>query len=186
MDAFATPDDLGKRLNRTFTEEEKAWVQTLLEDASTYLREDVIGAQVYPRASATFTAYPDAGEIEIPAMPLRSVDAVERNGHPIPYAVRDHVVTVAGDSPAEVTFTYGYDDPPAGLSRWAMVLASQAMLPVELKLGLTVGGLSSVQLDDFKVGFADAGESTGISLSDRNIGQIREQYRAGVYVGGTR
>ncbi|MFZ4843949.1 hypothetical protein [Mycetocola saprophilus] len=186
MDAFATPDELGKRLNRTFTETEKVWVQTLLEDASTYLREDVIGGHVFPTIQSTFVAFPDAGEIEIPSMPLRSVDAVTRDGAPIRFSVRDNLVTVTGDDATEITFTHGYSEPPRGLARWAMVLASQAMVPVELNLGLTVGGLSSVQLDDFKVAFADAGESTGMSLSERSINQIRAQYSTRVHVGGTR
>ncbi|RLP76328.1 hypothetical protein D9V32_05515 [Mycetocola tolaasinivorans] len=186
MDAFATPEELGKRLKRTFTKTETEWVQTLLEDASTYLREDVIGSHVFPEVQSTFTAYPNAGEIEVPSLPLRSVDSVTRDGQSVPFTLRDNVVTVSGDDAVEVTFTHGYPKAPAGLARWAMVLASQAMVPVELELGLTVGGLSSLQLDDFKVAFAAGGEGTGMSLSDSNIRRIRESYGVSLYVGGTR
>ena len=53
---------------------------------------------------------------------------------------------------------------------------SQALIPLEAGLGLTVGGLSSVALDDFKAAFADAGELTGMTLSDRNIRLLRESF----------
>jgi len=38
--------------------------------------------------------------------------------------------------------------------------------------------LSSVALDDFKVAFADAGDLTGMTLSDRNIALLRQQFGA--------
>ena len=187
MDAFATVDDLAARLNRTFSVEEEAWITTLLEDASTYLREDVIGLQVFPQSSATFTAWPDGdGSVVLPQQPVISVDAVEFDGDAIEYTLRDGVVYVDVCEPVDITFTYGYAVAPEGLKRWACVLVSQALVPLELNLGLTVGGLSSVAIDDFKAAFADGGEGTGMSLSDRNIGLIRRQYGTGVHVGGSR
>jgi len=33
-----------------------------------------------------------------------------------------------------------------------------------------------VQIDDFKIAFADAGDSTGTTLNDRNIALIRRQF----------
>ena len=72
VDAFATYEDLEARLNRAFTVEEQSWVTTLLEDASTYLRDDVIGFQVYPQEQVTFTAWPDAGcQVVLPPSPER-------------------------------------------------------------------------------------------------------------------
>jgi hypothetical protein len=187
VEAFATADDLAARLNRAFSIEEETWVTTLLEDASTYLR-DLIGWQVFPQESATFTAWPVSGEVELPQQPVISVDSVEVDGDAVGYELRDGFV-VLDEYTAEqvtVTFTFGYAVAPDGLKRWACVLASQAMAPVELGLGLSVGGLSSVSLDDFKAAFADGGEQTGMSLSDRNISLIRRQYRGEVEVGGTR
>ena len=187
MDAFATVDDLAARLNRTFSVEEEAWITTLLEDASTYLREDVIGQQVFPQTSATFSAWPDGtGAVVLPQQPTISVDAVEQDGLDIEYTHRDGVIYVSTDEPVDITFTYGYALPPEGLKRWACVLVSQALVPLELNLGLTVGGLSSVAIDDFKAAFADGGEGTGMSLSDRNIALIRRQYGTDVHVGGMR
>ena len=186
MDAFATYADLGLRLKRTFTLDEQPWITALLQDASTYLRGDVIGFQVFPQATSTFTAWPDGGRIDLPQHPVVSVGAVTRGGVPIVFERRDASLYVDGDEPITVTFTYGFVLPPEGLKRWACVLVSQALAPIELELGLTAGGLSSVALDDFKVAFADAGESTGITLSDRNIKMIRAQYNTGSYVVGMR
>ncbi|MDR6907473.1 hypothetical protein J2X63_003181 [Agromyces sp. 3263] len=187
VDAFATADDLAARLNRTFTAEEEAWIITLLEDASTYLREDVIGQQVFPQSSATFSGWPDGtGAVVLPQQPVISVDAVEFEGDPVEYTLRDGVVYVDECEPVDITFTYGYAVAPEGLKRWACVLVSQALVPLELNLGLTVGGLSSVAIDDFKAAFADGGEGTGMSLSDRNIALIRRQYSTDVHVGGSR
>lgn len=187
MDAFATVSDLAGRLNRTFSPEEEAWITLLLEDASTYLREDVIGLQVYPQSTSTFSAWPDgSGEILLPQQPVVSVDAVEQASVAIEYAHRDGVVFVDTCEPVDITFTYGYELAPEGLKRWTCVLVSQALVPLELNLGLTVGGLSSVALDDFKAAFADGGEGTGMSLSDRNIALIRRQYGTDVHVGGMR
>jgi len=189
VDAFATYQDLEARLNRVFSVDEQAWITTLLEDASTYLREDVIGLQVFPQSTVTFDAWADNGEVVLPQQPAQGVVSVVQDGDALEYTVRDGVVYLLNydaEFPVTVEFTYGYATAPEGLKRWTCVLVSQALVPVELGLGLTVGGLSSVALDDFKAAFADAGESTGISLSDRNIGLIRAQYNSGVYVGGSR
>jgi hypothetical protein len=186
VDAFATVDDLGKILNREFTEQEKPWITTLLEAASTYLREDVIGQQVYPQSTVTFDAWPDAGWIEYPVHPVVSVSNVRANGADLDYARTDTGVRVYSTGPVSVTLTYGYATPPEGLKRWACVLVSQALVPLELKLGLTVGGLSSVAIDDFRAAFADGGEQTGMALSEANINRLRQQYASTVYVGGMR
>ena len=186
MDAFATYQDLEARLNRVFSVDEQAWITTLLEDASTFLREDVIGLQVYPQSTVTFTAWPVNGEVVLPQQPVISVTSVEVGGDAIDYVLRDGVVFVDTVDQVTIEFTFGYAVAPEGLKRWACVLVSQALIPVELGLGLSVGGLSSVALDDFKAAFADAGESTGIALSDRNIALIRGQYNSGVHVGGMR
>lgn len=176
VDAFATADDLAARLNRTFTEDESAWIDTLLEDASAYLRDDVLGLQVFPQAQATFVSWPDGGRIDLPQSPVVSVDSVKRNGVEVDYMRRDNALYVATDDETTVTFTYGYASAPESLKRWACVLVSQALIPLELKLGLTAGGLSSVAIDDFKASFADAGEATGMQLSDRNIALLRDRY----------
>jgi len=177
MEAFATAAEFGKQIRRTFIEgEETEWITSLLESASAYLREDVIGAQVFPQSQSTFTAYPDGGRVDLPTSPVVSVDAVMRDGVAVDYLRRDDSLYVDCDDPIKVTFTYGYAEAPESLKRWVCVLVSQALVPLELKLGLTAGGLSSLAIDDFKVAFADAGESTGMTLSDRNVELIRSRF----------
>lgn len=178
VDAFATAADLAARLNRDFTEAEQAWVETLLGDASAYLRS-VIGQDVYPSQQATVTLYPSAGRVDIPQHPVVSIDAVTRDGHAIEYQERPGYLLVATDDPVAVTFTYGYETAPEELVRWACVLVSQTLLPLEAKLGLSIGGLSSVQIDDFRLSFANGGEATGMQLSARAEKQLREQFGLG-------
>lgn len=188
MDAFATYEDLELRLNRLFTVGERAWITSLLEDASTYLREDVIGQQVFPASTSTFLAWPEPlGTVVLPQHPVVSVTAVTVGGVSVPFVWRDDVVETSQEKQVAVTFTYGYTTAPEGLRRWACVLVSQALSLLENQLGLSVGGLSSVAIDDFRVAFADAGEETGITLSDRNIALIRRQYSTGdLHVAGVR
>jgi hypothetical protein len=185
VEAFATFTDLEARLNRTFSAEERVWVSTLLEDASSYLRDDVLGGQqVFPQASSTFTAYPSAGWVELPQHPVIEVTAVTRGGVSVPFSRRDESVYVDSTEPTEVTFTYGFATAPDTFVRWACVLVSQALIPLELKLGLAVGGLSSVALDDFKVSFASGAEGSGMELTQRNIDSLRARYGAQSFVTG--
>ena len=176
MVAFATFQDLELRLNRQFSVAEQPWITSLLEDASTYLRHDVLGLQVYPRSTVTFTAYPDGGRVDLPQQPVVSVGAVERDGDAVEFTRRDDSIYLSDNLPVNVTFTYGYAVAPASLVRWACVLVSQALLPLEQSLGLTAGGLSSIAIDDFKAAWADAGAESGITLSDRNVQMLREQF----------
>jgi hypothetical protein len=179
MEAFATYAELGKQINRVFAPGTEAeWITSLLESASAYLREDVIGAQVFPTSQSTFTAYPDGGRVDLPTAPVRTIDSVTREGKSVDYIRRDDTLYVDCDEPVKVAFTYGYSEAPESLKRWACVLVSQSLIPIELKLGMTAGGLSSLAIDDFKVAFADAGEATGMNLSDRNIDLIRSRFSA--------
>lgn len=191
VDAFALYTDLELRLNRTFSVAERPWITSLLEDASTYLRDDVLGLQVYPQATSTFTAWPEGGRVDLPQSPVISLGAVVQDGATlvadVGYARRDNSLYFNSDEPVTITFTYGYALPPESLKRWTCVLVSQALLPLEQQLGLTAGGLSSVAVDDFKAAWADAGAESGITLSDRNIALLREQFGSRqAWVAGTR
>jgi hypothetical protein len=184
--AFATYSDLSSRLNRVFTGQEEAWVTVLLEDASTYLRDDVIGQQVYPQTTSTFSTWATGGRIDLPQSPVVSVGAVTQAGVAVDFDRRDSAIYVVEDVETTVTFTFGFVSAPESLMRWACVLVSKTLIPLELNLGLTVGGLSSVALDDFKASFADAGESTGMTLSPRNVELIRDRFSRGTTVVGMR
>lgn len=178
MVAFATADDLATRLNRVFTEAEEAWIDELLADATAHL-QSVIGQQVYPQTTSEYVAYPSGGRVDLPQWPVVEVVSVERDGAAIDYTYRPGFVMVDGDDPCDVTFTWGYETVPGELKRLACVLVSQALLPLEAKLGLTAGGLSSVAIDDFKLAWADAGEQSGMTLTVHAEASIRRQFGQG-------
>jgi hypothetical protein len=180
VEAFATPDDLSRMLRREFAlGEETAWIQELLENASTYLRDEVIGFQIYPKTTTTYTDWPPSdGWVTLPQSPLVSVDAVTRNGRAVPFQRRDNRIYVDNDEQVEITFTYGLEKAPESLRRWACVLTSQVLTTLELKLGLSAGGLSSIQIDDFRAAWADAGEQAGMNMHDRNQAALRRQFGA--------
>jgi hypothetical protein len=182
VEAFATAADLAARLKREFTPDEEEWIDTLLEDASAYLR-GVIGQDVFPRTTSTFVGYPSAGRVDLPQFPVVSVDAVERDDEEIDHSFWGSHIVVARDIPVDVTFTWGYQDAPDELKRLACSLVSAALLPLEAGLGLTAGGLSSVQLDDFKLAWADGGASSGMALPEIQQDSLRRQFgRGDVYV----
>lgn len=177
MEAFAKPQDLADRMRREFTAEEQTWVTTLLKDASGYLRSLTVW-DLYPRRQATFTAWPGTlGKIDLPQHPIVSIDAVTNiAGQPVQWQQEQDAIRVGDRDPKKVTFTFGYSEPPPELVRWTCTLVSQALVPIELELGLAIGGLSSVQLDDFKVAFANGGEQTGMQLTPRNEDRIRRDF----------
>ena len=182
MTAFATADDLAGLLNREFTPDEKTWIEELLAAASSYLRGE-IGQLVFPRTTSTYVAYPNAGREDLPQWPVLAVTTVERDGVEIDFTYRPGYITVRGDEPCEVTFTWGFDEAPTELKRLACVLVSSTLIPLENKLGLSVGGLSSVSIDDFKLAFADAGAAAGMVLPEIQLASIRRQFgRGGVTV----
>lgn len=178
MNAFASVADLALLTGRVFTTEQAAQATALLEAASAYLRS-VIGQDVYPATTTTYTAYPMSGREDIPQWPVASIDSVRRDGSTIDYTYRPGYILVSGDEPVSITFTWGYISPPVELNRLACVLAAQALSTIELGLGLTAGGLSSVAIDDFKAAFADGGASTGMTLSPHAEAAVRQRFGRG-------
>lgn len=178
MEAFASSDDVSARLNRTFTSAEDEWVTTLLVDASAYLRS-VIGQDVFPTTTSTFTAWPDAGRVDLPQYPVVSVDAVTRESAAVDYTYRPGYITVDCDDPVAVTFTWGLASAPEILVSLSAVLVSQAIMSVEAGTGLTFGGLSSIALDDFRAAFADGGASSGMVLPEPQKALIQRQFGRG-------
>jgi hypothetical protein len=180
--SFATFEQFAARTKRTFTDEEKPLIEALLEDASTYLR-DVIGADLYPRRTVTATLWPSVdGTVTLPR-PVHGITSVTRDGRAVDYSRADDVTLCGvGSGPVEATFDYGFTDPPAELTRWTITLAFQALVAVELELGVTGAGLSSLGVDDFRASFADGGEHTGITLSDRNADRLRRSFGGASFV----
>lgn len=161
MTAFASADQVGTTMKRTFTSEEKIWVTELLEQSADAMRGMMSGQWVYPQRTSTFTAYPLAGRVNLPQGYVVSIDDVQRGGTSVAWSRFEDQVTVSGDAPCEVTFTYGLIEAPKMLVGLNVVMVSSAIILVENELGVSVGGLSSVAIDDFKIAFADGGDKTG-------------------------
>lgn len=185
MTAFATYTDLGVRMKRTFTAAEQPWATALLEDAAALMR-GVMRNQVYPPAQSVYVAYPVGGRVDLPQGFIRSVDAVTRNGVAVKFTRSQDSISVDGDVPVTVTFTYGLPTAPFDLIGINCALASGAILTVEAGLGLTAGGLSSVAIDDFKAAFADAGAQSGMALTDATKAYLIEHYGRSGWVVDTR
>lgn len=178
MTAFAGVADLEALLKTTYVGADRTQVEKLLEAASGHLRH-VIGQNVFPVTTTTYTAYPTFGREDLPQWPVVSVGSVTRDGAPVPFTYRPGFLMVQGDEPCEVTFTWGTSEAPAELKRLACVLAAQALQMFETTGALSAGGLSSLGIDDFRAAFADGGEQTGISLSPHAEKSIRRAFGRG-------
>lgn len=178
MVAFATSEDLTKRMKREFSEDEAAWLDELLADATAYLQRE-IGQKVAPRQTATFKDWPSAGWVDLPQWPVVSVDAVERDGVAVDFEERLGRIRVGTDERVEVMFTFGHSEVPRDLVSIVCALVSQQLTLIEADLGLSIGGLSSVSLDDFKIAFADGGEGTGLTLPKVTLDGLRQSYGRG-------
>lgn len=184
MTAFATYQELGKRLNRFLTEAEGLWLTELLEDSAEYMR-GIIGEQVYPPKQITFEAWPELGWVDLPALAIQSVDAVEQGGVPVPWEKRLNRIHVGCRESVQVTVTVGFTVAPRDLIGLNCALVASPMLLVEAGIGLQVGGLSSVALDDFKMAFADAGEQTGgFALPEHQRDYLKKRYGSSVFTTG--
>lgn len=185
MTAFATHANLAARMKRVFTADEQAWVTVLLEDAASFLRGCMGRAAVYPVTTSTFAAWPLGGRVDLPQPFVVSVDSVERDDEPLDFTRREDTVYVNGDDECAVTFTYGLAAPPDDLVGLNCALVSGQIGLVEADLGLQIGGLSSVALDDFKIAFADGGALTGLALPDTQLRYLREAYGSTGWVLGS-
>lgn len=178
MTAFAEVSDLETLLKTTFEGDDAAQVEALLEAASDHLRS-VIGQDVFPQTQTTYTAYPTFGREDLPQWPVVSVDAVERDSVAVEYTYRPGFITVKGDDPVDVTFTWGVTEAPAELKRLALVLAAQALAMFNTTGALSAGGLSSLAIDDFRAAFADGGAGTGIALTKHAEQSVRRRFGRG-------
>jgi hypothetical protein len=182
---FAAVTDLQARLKKVFPEDEQEWVQTLLDDASDHLRE-ILGWQVWPAAVVTVRTKVRCGDhYTLPIQPVMSVDSVLVDGAAVTVEQYDGGIEFSDTGIADITFTAGYTEIPRILTKWTCVLAAQ-VIDVVTKLGmLSNGSLSSVAIDDFKMVWAQTGESSsGNGLPDAVVAQLRESFGTTVYVTG--
>ena len=178
MTAFATADDLEALLNTTYAGDDRTQVEALLEAASDHLRF-VIGQDICPVTTTTYTAYPTFGREDLPQWPVVRVDSVQRDGADVSFTYRPGFIMVGSDDPVDVTFTWGVAEAPPELKRLTLVLAAQALQMFETTGALSAGGLSSLGSDDFRAAFADGGEGTGIALSEHAERSVRRRFGRG-------
>lgn len=186
MEAFATPKDLADRMKRTFTADEQTWVATLLGDAAAYLR-GVVKASIYPVQTSTFTAYPLGGTVDMPQPYVGSIGPVTLAGTDVPvrFVRFEDRILLYNDAAVDITFTYGLAEAPADLVALNCAIVSGQITLIEADLGLQVGGLSSVALDDFKIAFADGGAGTGMALPAPQMEYLRDTYGVSGWVVGS-
>lgn len=178
MAAFAEVEDLESLLKTTYVGEDKTQVEALLDAASGHLRF-VIGQDVFPTTTTTYTAYPTFGREDLPQWPVVKVDSVQRDGVDVRFTYRPGFIMVGSDEPVDVTFTWGVAEAPEELKRLTLVLAAQALQMFETTGALSAGGLSSLSIDDFRAAFADGGSGTGISLTKHAERAIKKAFGRG-------
>lgn len=187
---FAAVADLQARTKVVYAGADIDWVQSILNDASAHLR-DILGWQVFPAISASYTTKLQAGMFHrFPQSPASgaSTSYLDNSG-PIPAApaMFDGGFVPSKSGIATVTFTAGYSIAPPSLVSWSCVLAAQVIDAVT-KLGmLGNGGLSSVAIDDFKLVWSQSVENGlgGYTLPDRVVAQLRASYGTTAYVTGS-
>jgi hypothetical protein len=173
-------------MKRVFTAEEQVWVMALLEDAAAYLR-GVARAAIYPVQTSTFTAYPLGGRVDMPQPYVVSVGPVvlTDTATAVNFARVEDSIYVYSPETIDITFTYGLAQAPADLVGLNCALVSGQIGLIEQDLGLAIGGLSSVALDDFKIAFADGGAGTGLTLPAPQLQYLRDTYGTSGWVVGS-
>lgn len=185
---FATATEVAAAMKRTFTTEETQWVEQRIEAATEYMRSNMGGVHIAPVATTTESVYPVSGEVALSQPYIRSIDAVTFQGAAIAYSRYQDTIRVANyrATELEVTYTHGLDKVPADLRDICIALVAGQIDNMENDLGISVGGLSSIALDDFKVAFADGGDKTGLYLSEHHIAYLQRKYGRSMWVLETR
>lgn len=184
---FATRADLETTLKTSFTDpDEQVQVDSLLDQASDHLRDEVLGWQVYPPATASYTARLRCGELHmLPSQPATLTSVVWMDD-----GTTADVRLVAGgfrpDSTGDATITFqaGYAVAPGSLKSWAVALAAQALAHLK-QLGVPIAdAYSSVGIDDFKVVWNQQGQN-GWGIPPTTAEVLRNQFSQSAHVTGS-
>lgn len=185
---LATAADLAVMLGRTFTPEQQAQAQALLDQASAvvraYLRLDVS----LLTTTDTFTvraadrAYLDSpfetrrGQVVLPQRPVVAVTAVAVNGAATDDWELDgnrlllRAAPWEGRSTVTVTYTHGWDPVPGDIAAIVMQAANRSLVNPEQIRSESVGGESTTYL------IPASGEALGVLLS-RTEQRVLDRYR---------
>jgi len=185
--SFALRADLELALKRTFAAPDQPWADDLLAQASDHLRSEVLGWQVYPQASTSYTTQLQTGRFHrFPQHPstLTSVAYLDTSG-PVPDAavVFDGGFIPSRSGVATITFTAGYVVCPPVFRSWCLVLAAQAVANIEQLGTITADSYSSAGVDDFKIVWNQAGTS-GWGIPELAKESLRAQFNLSAHVTG--
>jgi hypothetical protein len=195
---FAEVSDLISR-GMVIPDGQAGTVDQLLRDATAHLRSLV--GWVAPVTQSTVTLWASDGPqwLDIPLVPLISVDSVtvqavpswpSTSGAAVPVSVEqfDQAIRVCGPAKVTVTATHGFAQVPEDLRSWACVMASQAFGVVQELGTLGAGGVESIAIDDFRKTYRSGGSAGAdpFALPQSVIDRLQEQYGRGAYVTGGR
>lgn len=173
-----------------------ALVERLLESVSAAVR-DAAGVPI-TKTTSTVTMWTESSKrVELPAMPVHSVDEVRLNGELVTGWVlrgvslyRDIPWQKPWEVPAElqVTFTHGYDPVPADIVKLVCTLVAAGVHENDEGMGET-RGVSSERLDDYQVSFtrgeAEVVDKTELPAATRAWLRSRFGGKSAVAVGST-
>lgn len=177
--SFASAQDVADSLKRSsFTDSEKEWVEARLAEATDYIRALAGDDHIAPVTTSVYRDYAVRGEVFLPFRALHRVESVTREGHDVPHTLFERRVILHErvTGPVEITVVHGLSEVPPMLKAYAIGMVENQILLTEAGVGFKFGGLSSVQLDDFKLAFADGGDKTSLSLPQHTQNLIRSRY----------
>jgi len=195
---FATVADLSAR---GVAVTNQALAEAMLADASETLRGE-IGWQVYPAAEITVVhrrGWRRDLEVHLPGSPIRGVTQVAINGFvvdPDRWELVDNTLIFGVWRPqphwhlqrpetsiVEITYTVGWDAPPAELTAWTCVLAAQWL--DQAARGMPLGAApATLAVDDFKVQFSAQQQAGELPIPERVLERLRARYGTSAFVTG--
>lgn len=181
MEPFITVDEYQVRTASTVPPDRLESVERLIAAATDYLR-GICGQHIAPIQTSTAILQPStSGLIVLPQIPVHRLDRIETlDGHPVEHTW-DHAaeIRVRCCDQVRVTWTYGHNRVPELLQHLCAALVSKALANLDRQAaGLTVEGISSIAIDDFKVAFADGGALSGMVLPDLHVAELRRRFGA--------
>lgn len=189
LPSLATVADLAALLGRTFTTEQEAQAQALLDQASSivraYVRQDITQAtttDTFTMRRADPLLHRCGGVVTLPQRPVVDVDTVSVNGTAVTdwWQEGSDLLVRAwawGQPPAAhrapqvtVTYTHGWDPVPGDIQAIVMQAANRVMVNPGQIRSETVGGESVTYL------IPATGEALGVLLS-RTEQKVLDRYR---------
>lgn len=170
---------------------EAAVTKRLIRSASAAVRQ--AAASPILETTSTVTLFPNGGQLlRLPGLPIRAVEAVERDGDPVTGWKRRNsgIYRPAGWGMDEVTVTYihGFRDVPDDIKELvvSMVIAGLHASRDEEGLALNNGQIQSIRIDDYSETYSTSGDSveavTPMALPSRTRRWLSARFGGGAEV----